>query len=231
MTRRALLIVALSLLTVPGWAQGSPPLWYQGPATGTTFTGGTLTSPLLVSDGAPGAPGLAFASDPTVGWYRSGANEWTWVLGGSGRFIINSGGFTINSTGYKLGWSDTALYRDAANTLQLGADAATASAQVFKGADSTGSGTTGGNLTLKAGAGTSGNAQGGALILSGGANAGSGEAGAVAIADGGTKPTCDAARRGSIWYDAGGAGVADTFEVCAKAAADTYAWRALATIP
>ncbi len=45
--------------------------------------------------------------------------------------------------------------------------------------------------------------------------------------DSGAKPTASAAIRGGIWYDAGGAGVADTFEVCRKDAADAYAWVSL----
>ena len=44
-----------------------------------------------------------------------------------------------------------------------------------------------------------------------------------------TRPTCNAARRGTSWYVAGGAGVADTYEVCGKDAADSYAWVAAAT--
>jgi hypothetical protein len=41
------------------------------------------------------------------------------------------------------------------------------------------------------------------------------------------KPTCDSTRRGFMYRVEGGAGVADTFEVCAKDAGDAYAWRAL----
>lgn len=44
----------------------------------------------------------------------------------------------------------------------------------------------------------------------------------------GTRPTCDAAARGTSWYVAGGTGAADTIEICLKSAADTYAWTALA---
>jgi|GEM_PF-2840037 len=51
------------------------------------------------------------------------------------------------------------------------------------------------------------------------------------VSDSGTKPTCDSTIRGVLWRDQGGAGVADTFEVCAKNSSDTYAWYALATIP
>jgi hypothetical protein len=43
----------------------------------------------------------------------------------------------------------------------------------------------------------------------------------------GTRPTCDAAHRGTTFYVAGGAGVADTLELCRKDGADAYAWVAL----
>ena len=39
-----------------------------------------------------------------------------------------------------------------------------------------------------------------------------------------SKPTCNSAARGRIWNTFGGAGVADTFQVCQKDAADVYAW-------
>jgi len=41
----------------------------------------------------------------------------------------------------------------------------------------------------------------------------------------GTKPTCDSTKRGYIFFVAGGAGVADTYEACDKDDADVYAWR------
>ncbi len=43
----------------------------------------------------------------------------------------------------------------------------------------------------------------------------------------GGKPTCSAALRGTLWVTPGGTGVQDEVEVCAKSAADTYAWRTL----
>lgn len=49
------------------------------------------------------------------------------------------------------------------------------------------------------------------------------------LSDPGTRPTCDSTHRGTIWYDAGGAGVADTFAVCGKSSLDVYAWVASAT--
>jgi hypothetical protein len=41
------------------------------------------------------------------------------------------------------------------------------------------------------------------------------------------RPTCDATIRGTFWITQGGAGVKDSVEVCAKDAADTFAWRTL----
>jgi hypothetical protein len=49
-------------------------------------------------------------------------------------------------------------------------------------------------------------------------------------ATGGTKPTCDSAVRGWLWYTEGGTGVADAVEVCRKSAADTYAWAAISLL-
>jgi hypothetical protein len=41
---------------------------------------------------------------------------------------------------------------------------------------------------------------------------------------GASQPTCDSTIRGQHWTIQGGAGVADTFQVCLKDAADVYAW-------
>lgn len=64
-------------------------------------------------------------------------------------------------------------------------------------------------------------------IYDGGSTYGQLNVGTVQLVDTGTKPTCDAAHRGQVWYDAGGAGVADTYEICAKNSSDVYAWTAL----
>jgi hypothetical protein len=42
-----------------------------------------------------------------------------------------------------------------------------------------------------------------------------------------SKPACDATTRGTTWFTQGGAGVKDSFEVCAKSAADIYDWRTI----
>lgn len=86
--------------------------------------------------------------------------------------------------------------------------------------------------------GSSGDAHGGDCQLDGGRGYGTGHDGQIVIGstrgnlrinDPGTKPTCSATYRGAIWVDYGGAGVADTFEVCGKSAADSYSWVAAAT--
>lgn len=38
------------------------------------------------------------------------------------------------------------------------------------------------------------------------------------------RPTCIEAKRGWLWYENGGAGVADTVSICVKDETDTYAW-------
>lgn len=47
----------------------------------------------------------------------------------------------------------------------------------------------------------------------------------------GSRPTCDATTRGGTMTIFASAGASDTFQVCMKAAADTYAWRTVFTAP
>ncbi len=51
--------------------------------------------------------------------------------------------------------------------------------------------------------------------------------GALLLQPNGSKPVCDETRRGQLWFTQGGTGEADQIEVCAKTAADTYAWNVL----
>lgn len=53
--------------------------------------------------------------------------------------------------------------------------------------------------------------------------------GSLDLGDPGTKPTCDSSVRGQFHYDEGGAGVADTVEICMKDSGDAYAWETVAT--
>jgi hypothetical protein len=51
------------------------------------------------------------------------------------------------------------------------------------------------------------------------------------VPNGVSQPSCVSGIRGTIWYTSSAGGAADKIEICAKAAADTYAWRSMATIP
>lgn len=51
--------------------------------------------------------------------------------------------------------------------------------------------------------------------------------GAMQLTPGGVKYTCDSTTRGMFFVTNGGAGVKDNVEVCAKDAADAYAWRTI----
>jgi hypothetical protein len=47
----------------------------------------------------------------------------------------------------------------------------------------------------------------------------------------GTRPTCSTTTRGTSWYVAGGAGQADTYQICVKNSSDVFAWIDVAPIP
>jgi len=51
--------------------------------------------------------------------------------------------------------------------------------------------------------------------------------GGVQLTDGGAPPSCGIGTRGTIWHTYGAPGVADEVEVCAKDAANSYAWRTI----
>lgn len=74
-----------------------------------------------------------------------------------------------------------------------------------------------------------GNADGGFAVEARGARGvlTGGSLGQWQVIDEGNKPTCAAGYRGAYWHEFGGVGVADTVEVCAKDAANNYAWTAL----
>jgi hypothetical protein len=223
----------ITAVSVMALSDGTGDLTVDG--TLTVNSGSTFKGPLLLPDGTDAAPSFAFSRDPDTGFRWHGSAQGYFCIINNATLGVSFGpGAMQLPTPMILSWGDAYVSREAANTVQLGIDAATASANALKGPDSTGANVTGGALTLRAGAGTAGNATGGQLILGGGANAGSGERGVVTVEDGGTKPTRNAALNANgmaIWADKGGAGAPDTFEVCAKSTADAYAWIVLAVIP
>ena len=87
----------------------------------------TWTQPLLVPNGAVGAPSVAFANSPTTGIYRSGADFMAFAAAGTQKMIISAAGVYIaeGSAAFPgltfLIDGDTGLYRAGANTIGFSA--------------------------------------------------------------------------------------------------------------
>jgi hypothetical protein len=167
------------------------------------MTNGTLTvdrditlraGQLLLPYGDVSYPAISFINNPGTGLYRSSAGTLFYAYNGvdTGVRLYSSGvvqGTKLSSSSViDIGATDCTLIRDAANTLQLGNDAATAAAQTLKAADSTGAGIAGASLTLNGGTGGSGGAIGIVNLNSDGGNVQMGAA-ASAIGFYGTTPT------------------------------------------
>lgn len=143
---------------------------------------------IILPNGTFSAPPLAFASDPTTGWYRNASSQWTFVVTGATNAvtIVGTAGITLGSTAY-YGWTasnsaaapDAILKRRAAaNVSQGDADAASPVAQTssvqnvvagtsntagadrtIAGSQGTGTGAGGATVFKTAPAGTTGTAQ------------------------------------------------------------------------
>lgn len=179
------------------------------------------------------------ATSPALSLVRPDGVYSSLLLAGSN--FVSDGAVGWSSSSTDPASSDLFLTRPAAATLQLGAAAANADGvdqRLQTQGGITGTDRAAGDLDLTTGLGTgTGYSK---VTISAPTRVGTGttaqtRAVRVTVSDigvqwaTGTRPTCDAAARGTTWYVAGGAGVADTFEVCGKAAADTYSWVALAT--
>jgi hypothetical protein len=81
----------------------------------------------------------------------------------------------------------------------------------------------GGNILLNGG-NANGSYSGGSIILAGGTGS---PGGGVIIRTNSSKPGCSSGNRGMFWFTQGATGVKDSLEVCAKDAANAYAWRTL----
>lgn len=227
-----------------------------GPADGTnpgmlstgaqTIAGSKqFSSPVLAPDGTSSLPSYAFTNDPDTGIYSLNANIIGFVTGGAARYAIgNLGGgwygfqrgtgsfgvvdnvdgydaphlwiygnaFPRESNAYILGdehYSGASHFRPwkaaVTNRIYMGyadgdADpaAATGTIKVKTGAD----------LTLDADSVKSPSG--------------------FTVNTTASQPTCDSSIRGKIWVVQGGAGVADSAQICLKNAADAYAWVAFA---
>jgi len=236
-------------LTINNGTSTGSPLVVQDNGTPvlTVADGGnvTMTGTLRVPSGAAATTALAIGAVNT-GFYEI-ASGIGLSLAGSTKYIVIGNDYRLDPSTV-FGWSpvsiatslDTILGREAAATLQMGSDVNGAAVnQTFKAHDGiTGTDVSGANLTIAAGRGT-GAGTGGTLIFQTAPVGSTGttaqtlatvltlpKSGGLQVATG-TKPTCEAATRGTLYYVAGGAGVADTYEACRKDAGDSYAWVAI----
>ncbi len=121
-----------------------------------TFSGGlTVTrGQALMSDGTAALPSIGFTNDPDTGFYSYASGNIGISIDGTRRYYLDSNTFFIETNTAKIRMGSTldlTLGRFAANTLQLGLDAATATAQKIKGPDSSTASAAGGNLSLQGG--------------------------------------------------------------------------------
>jgi hypothetical protein len=159
---RALLSLGAALLTLTICVNGQD---YYKAASGGTFTGGTVTTPILHPDGTSGAPSIAFASEPTLGFWRSSAGNITaqGTLRSSGAYI--SGGSIQAGAGFGLIFAGNGIIAPAAVGVFTLENAAT---------------TIGSNLkvdalpTIASGFGTSPSITAGSTPLAGSVNVGTG---------------------------------------------------------
>lgn len=134
-------------------------------ATGDFVAEGTLTTrrQFLGSPTALGSTGTypvySFFNDTDTGMTRnSSADTLDFITGGVARLRIDTTNVKVGTNlVFNTSNGDVILSRDAAQTLQIGIDAATATTpQTIKSADSTGAGQAGADLTLKGGTGGTG---------------------------------------------------------------------------
>lgn len=212
----------------------------------------SLGALLVPANGGTGIPSIQMGS-ANYGFIQAGDGFYFRSTGVYPMYV----GATLAAfvSGLKVGWSSSAtdaftaadliLSRASAATLQLGNTITSGSAinQTFRSHNATtGTDISGGNLTIAAPGGT-GSSTGGTIafqtapVLASGTTAQTPvdrviipKSGGLQLVTG-TKPTCDSSTGGTMFRVAGGAGVADTMEVCAKSSADAYAWYPMATIP
>ena len=154
-----------------------------------TFSGTqTFSSPVLLPDGTVAAPALAFASSTDMGVAKVALGRIGIVSGGSWRQVIDGAGTVIPADSYfgfaatvgdASGSVDLKLFRDAAATLRLGANAAGVTDQMLKGPDRITSDGVGGSLYI-AGGRNRGASAGGSLIFQTSPVAGAGVTGTLA---------------------------------------------------
>lgn len=82
---------------------------------------GGMTGPFKADSGSVGAPGLSWASETTAGWYRAGAGDFRFAIGGSAVVTITSAGISAGSLPTNIAYKDAANTFTAAQVINAGA--------------------------------------------------------------------------------------------------------------
>jgi hypothetical protein len=69
---------------------------------GSSFTGGTITSPILAANGSAGAPSYSFSADSTEGIWRSGGGSIDFALGGVNTYELQGNNFFLLNNAAQL---------------------------------------------------------------------------------------------------------------------------------
>jgi hypothetical protein len=157
-----------------------------------TLDGGTASATLfLAGDGTVAAASYSFTDDPNTGIFSRSNDHLSFAVGGVLYVEFPAGEIRL-AANVLLGWNattndagdsiqDVILGREAAAVLQMGADAAGVTNQMFKGPDRITSDGVGGNLTF-AGGRNRGASAGGSILFQTSPAAGAGNTGTLATA-------------------------------------------------
>jgi hypothetical protein len=227
------------------------------PSNATRIENKFIKTPLNLALGTVSAPTYSFTGDPDTGMYSPTGNTVAFSSAGTKVFQANTSSFTpgVNNA-FELGtsslsWSSVyaGLYSAASGLRVHSSGFGTGIVIVASGLPSPDGGTFAGlygeagannPIGVTGGADTAGTPKGvilqgqnhtgattgGGVVIRGGASA-SGTGGGIKFVTPSTKATCNSTNRGMYWHTLGGAGVKDDVEVCAKDAADVYAWRTI----
>ncbi len=204
---------------------------------------------LRASDGTAALPALGFKDDLDNGMYRSGTDKIGFATAGLARWHINADGHLVPNAAGTLSIG-TAMNTDRINhlyvqevhlntTIRQGAgdnqilrfDGGAGVGTTLVGQDANGATAVGVTLNNTNALTTTGARS--ALFQNGSVSkAAIDKDGAIQLnlPGGASQPAAAAGLRGTIWYTAGGAGVADKIEICAKSALDAYSWVPLSTL-
>jgi hypothetical protein len=227
------------------------------PSNAAQIDGKFIKAPLELALGTVSAPSYSFSGDPDTGMYSPSSNNVAFAVAGSKILQFSNSGFNPGtSNAFELGSSSlfwSAMYANLYSaqaglrvhssgfgtgivivagglpspdggtfTGLYGEGGATNPIGITGGADTGG---TAKNVIVQ-GQNHTGSSDGGAVIIRGG-DSSTANGGGITFKTPGTKPTCASGVRGMYWHTLGGTGVKDDIQVCAKDAADAYAWRTI----